>query len=363
MAITYPGSSSVASSSNVFVPSFEGSGELIINYSRNVKDFPISRYIQITKVEQPSAYFLAVTPDSAGRIANLNLSDFTWPDGQYAPSGIWNNAAFSWTLVNTQRRCFPFLLGARAVNAASWPILAVEAGQMAQLAMTGRTLLAASLIFTSGNYDSNHTATVATIRALNAGLSSGNFGTGTGSNPIIKWCFGYGKQQIQKTTLSAVKRDQVLALMSPAVALQMSVSPEVTAFCSSSPFALAQLRGDVPWINGAWGLPDVLYDTPVIVDDTSYVSSELGASSTTFAYVYDAISGSEVALISRPGGLEGTYGTKSFSSITMFALEEMTVESLYDSVNRLYLGRVCEDYVFTFTAPAASYLFTQVFTS
>ncbi len=359
--MSYTGS--VPSGSNTFIPSFQASGELIINYSRNVKDFPVNRYIQIAKVEKDQVYYLSITPDSAGRINNLNLTDFTWADGNYAPSGVWNNAVFNFSLVQTQRYCFPFLLGAKAVNMADWPILAVEAGQMAQLAMTGRTLLAASLLFTTGNYDSNHTATVASIRALNAGLSSGNWGTGTASNPIIKWCINYGKQQIQKTTLSAVKRDQMVLVVSPSVAVQMACSPEVTAFCSSSPFAMAQLRGDIPWINGAWGLPDVLYDTPVIVDDTSYVSSELGAASTSFNYVFDAISGSEAVLVSRPGGLEGTYGTRSFSSITQFALEEMTVESLYDSINRLFHGRVVEDYVMTMTAPAATYLFQAVFTS
>jgi hypothetical protein len=349
---------------NTFVPSFQASGELIINYSRNVKDFPVNRYISIAKVEKDAVYFLAITPDSAGRINNLNLADFTWADGNYAPSGVWNNAVFNFSLVNTQRYCFPFLLGAKAVNMADWPILAVESGQMAQLAMTGRTLLAASLIFNATNYDSNHTATVHNILAQNfPAMSAGNWATGTSTNPVIKACINYGKQQIQKTTLSAVKRDQMILLVSPSVATTMSISPEVTDFCKSSPFAMAQLRGDIPWINGAWGLPDVLYDTPVIVDDTSYVSSELGASTTVFNYVYDAISGSEAALISRPGGLEGTYGTRSFSSITMFALEEMTVESLYDTINRLFHGRVVEDYVVVMTAPAATYLFQAIFTS
>src|SRR5271165_6024135 len=115
---------SVASGSNSYVPNFDASGKLIINYSRNVRKFAINRYLQIVKVDQDQFYYLAITPDSAGRIGNTNLSDFTWQDGAYAPSGVWNNAVFNWLLAQTQRYAFPFLLGQKAVAQATWPIIA-----------------------------------------------------------------------------------------------------------------------------------------------------------------------------------------------------------------------------------------------
>jgi hypothetical protein len=344
---------SVASNFNTYVPSFEASGKLITNYSRNPTDFAINRYIQITRTEKDQAYFLAITPDTAGRIINSNISDFIWPDGNYAPTGAYQNALFNWNLVSTVRYNYPFQLGAKAVAQAAWPILAVEAGQSAQLAMTARTLLAMNLLFTIANFDANHTATA-------TALAGGKWSAGSSTNPYIEISIMKGAQAIQKTTLSAVRRKDLVLVISPSVAQQMATSAEVKDYFKSSVFAAAQLRGDVPWLNANWGLPDILYNVQVVVEDASMVTTELGAATTTYTYVADSIATNQAVLVSRPGGLEGQYGTRSFSTVTGFFFSEMEVESFYDSFNRLHQGRVVEDFVMTLTAPAASYLFQQV---
>jgi len=348
---------SVAADYNTYVPNHEASGKLIVNYSRNVNKFALLRYIQITKVTQDQAYYLAITPDTAGRILNTNLADFVWPDGDYAPLGRGNNAKFNWNLVATQRYAYPFLLGRKAVQQATWPLLAIEAGQMAQLAMTARTLLTANLLFTSSNYDSNHTGTAT---ATGANLGGGGLWTaGTSTNPYIQRSLLYGAQQIQKTTLSAVDPQEMVLVISPSMASAMATSAEIHDYFKGSVFAAAQVRGDVPWLNKVWALPDLLYGFPVVVEDASYVSSQLDAGTTTYSYVLDSIASNDAVLVSRPGGLEGTYGTKSFSTITGFFYEELTVESKDDVDNRLTRGRVVEDYVIVQTAPAATFLFTS----
>jgi hypothetical protein len=285
---------------------------------------------------------------------NTNLSDFSWPDGNYRPSGVWNNALFNFTLVQTQRFVFPFQLGAKAVAQAAWPILAVEAGQMAQLAMTARTLQALALLFNTADYDTNHTATAT---AAGGGL----WNAGTSSNPIIQQSLMFGSQQIQKTTLSAVRRKDLVLVISPSVAKVMANSAEVHDYFKSSVFAAAQLRGDVPWLNANWGLPDVLYNVQVVIEDASMVTTELGATTTNFVYVADSQATNFAVLVSRPGGLEGQYGTRSFSSLTGFFFSEMEVESFYNSLDRLHQGSVVEDYVYALTAPAATFLFTACF--
>jgi hypothetical protein len=171
----------------------------------------------------------------------------------------------------------------------------------------------------------------------------------------------YGAQVIQKTTLSAVRRKDLVLVLSPSAAAAIAVSAEVHDYFKSSVFAAAQLRGDVPWLNANWGLPDVMYNVQIVIEDASMVTTELGATTTNYVYVADSIATNNAALVSRPGGLEGQYGTRSYSSVTGFFFSEMEVESFYNSLDRLHQGSVVEDYTYTMTAPAASFLFTSIF--
>src|SRR5260370_1138471 len=120
MAAVYPGQN------NTFVPSFDATGQLVVGYSRNPKDFAINKYITIVPVKRSTGYYLKLTAENAARILNSNLADFMWPDGNDAPSGEWNNESFQFPTFNTLRYNFPFRLGYKAIQQADWKILATE---------------------------------------------------------------------------------------------------------------------------------------------------------------------------------------------------------------------------------------------
>lgn len=65
-------------------------------------------------------------------------------------------------------------------------------------------------------------------------------------------------------------------------------------------------------------------------------------------------------LLSRPGGLMSKGGGPSFSTVTLFAKEEMTVQRKHDEWNRLINIHVVDDIGTGLTATAAGFSFQSV---
>jgi hypothetical protein len=113
------------------------------------------------------------------------------------------------------------------------------------------------------------------------------------------------------------------------------------------------LQGENP--NSAFGLPSHLYGVELVVEDAVKTTSRRGATRAKSFIMPDA----KPVLTSRPGGLVGKYGGPEFSTVTIFMLEEMTVERIRDDqMDRLTVGRVVENYDVVMTAPVSGFLFT-----
>jgi hypothetical protein len=349
MASGYP------SGFNTFVPSFEASGHLSVSYSRNPKDFPLNQWITLTPVNKSVGYYLQVTAEVAARVINSpSLNEFVWNDGADAPTGEWGLEAFNFQSYNTVRFTYPFRIGYKAEEQASWQILAMHSEFAAQDAMTARATRVISTALTTSNYASNH---VATATAAGGGLLS----AGSAANPYIKAAFNYAAQIIQKDTVGRVRPKDLCVVMSPSAADPLGRSQEISDYVKSSPYALAQVRGDAPNQNGQWGLPDQLFGYKVVVDDTVRVTSKKNATrATSYAFAGAGGTGESILMCARPGQLTGPAGGPSFSTVHMFAYEEMTVEQRDDPDNRRIMGRVVEDFDTQVVAPASGFVITHV---
>src|ERR1700728_1709727 len=103
------------SGTNTFTPNFQASGSTIIEFSRNIADFRLNKYIGQRKVYQETGYYCVISPDEASRVVNIN--DGIWPDGQKAPAGNMNTSQHDLNNVfKTQRYTQPFTLGWLAVQ-------------------------------------------------------------------------------------------------------------------------------------------------------------------------------------------------------------------------------------------------------
>lgn len=335
---------------NVFVPSHEATNGLIVDFARNIRDFAVNRYSQVIPVDKVGGLYVEMTVEEAGRILNSNLSDFVWYDGQPAPEGNDGTEKFEFKQYQCQRYNYSFTIGHRTVESADWEILAQHASIKARQAMTARTQLVASTLFDSSNYDATHVLD----------RTSATWDAATTSNLNIRKAINLAARKIMDATLSAVGPQNLVLVVSDAVAAAMAESQEIVDYLKGSPDALGalryQYRDETPDAE-AWGLPRRLYGVEVVVDSTRKVTTKKKSTAATREAVLPS---NQAVLCSRVGGLEAPYGPMSFSTVGLFMKEEMTVEQLNDVNNRRTLGRVVEDYDVKMMAPGTAVLFDNV---
>lgn len=339
------------SSQNVFVKDHAATGKLVVDFSRNPNSFAVNRYAQIVPVDKVAGYYLEMTIEEAGRILNTDLSDFEWADNADAPEDSDGTESFEFKEFRARRKKYGFRLGDRTVDQASWDIVAQHGAIKAQQAMTARTQLAITTLTTTGNYAASHTSAVTSISGV-----TGNWAASTTARQDIKRSMNHAANVILQDTLSVVDPADLIMVISPGLAKEMSVSQEIVDYIKQSPQAFAYVKGDLADQNRniAYGLPPQLYGYDLVVERTVKTTSRKGATKATSFVLPDATP----FMVSRPGGLEGQYGSPSFSTCTIFMKEEMTTETLHDVNNRLTRGRVVEDFAVVLTAPVSGFLFT-----
>jgi len=336
---------------NVFVKDHESSGKMTVDFSRNVKDFAINSYAQIQPADKVAGYYREVTLEEAGRILNTDLSNFSWADGAAAPEGFEGTESHEWKEFRCERFAFPVTLGDLTIDQASWDIRQEYSAKKAQQAMTGRTVKAITVLTTASNYDSTHAMAV-----NHADVGNAYWDAATVGNQAIKQSLNYAANVILKDTLAGIDINDLVLVMSPGLAKELSATAEIVEHIKGSPDALAQIRGELPGNNAIYGLPDKLYGFPVVIEKTVKVSSRKGAASVSRAFV---LSDDKAFMTARPGGLIGVFGSPSFATCTVFMHEEMTVETLRDEKDRRTLLRVVENYDVVMTAPVSGFLFTD----
>lgn len=341
MAAAFPGPN------NVYLVSHEATNNLIVGYSRNADDFPIARYAQIIPVKKQVGAYLQLTAEEAGRIVSSDVSEYLWADGDEEPMGNDGTESHQYATYNAKRYSFGFNLGDLTTEQADWNVLAVHSAVKAQQAMTARTYKSIGYLTTGANWPAAQTATATTA-------GGGKWDVSTTALLYIKKSLKYAAMQIVQSTLAAVKPKDLILVVSPDLAGLMANSLEISDYLKASPFALAQVRGDVESQNGKYGLPDELYGYKVVIEDTVRVSTRKGAT-TTKGFV---LANTNALLLARPGGIEGKYGSPSFATCQLFMKEEMTVESMRDPNNRRTRARVVENYDVAIGAPASGFLFT-----
>lgn len=339
---------------NVYVPNPEATGGLLVGYSRNTTDFPVNRYIEIFPVDKMVGLYASWTSRNAARVVSNTAAEYKWNDGEPRPPGLNNLESFAFLEYRTQRYAHTFTLGELTTDQMSFDLLMTQLRDMGQQCMTARTMLVQSAL-SAANWNNNSAyvnptgAPGGSNTILSAGQDWSNGGDGLGSNaaPYIKRSIQYGVQAINLATIGVVRGKDLTLVVNPNTAQWMSSSGEIQAYVRSSPFAMSQMRGDVPNQNGEWGLPTRLYGVGIEVEDAVRVSTRYSANdqaglSATLGYV---MPNGVAYLLAKPGKLVGMAGSRSFSTIQAFFFrDEMTVETLYDVNDKRYNGSVITNY-------------------
>ena len=343
MTAVYP------SYANVFVQDHEASNKLVIDFARNIRDFPVNQYAQVVPVKKTSGLYLVMTVEEAGRILDSTLANFVWYDGDPWPEPDSGTESFQWLAFNCKRFSPGFKMGNLTVEQATWDILAQHASIKARQAMTARTQLAVTALTTAGNYDAAHTADVTAISGI-----TGKWDVSTTARQDIRKSLTYAIKKIRDATLSAVKTEDMRLVISDDLAGAMGCTQEIVDMVKQSPDAIEYIRGALG-PNSAFNLPPKIYGVELVVEDTRKVTSKKGANRAV-STIFPTTS---AALCSRPGGLTGLEGGPNFSTCQIFAQEEMVAEKMDDRNNRRVMGRVTDNVDAKLAAPASGFLFTN----
>lgn len=346
--------------SNVFIPGTnkDADGRLIVGFSRNPGRFALPGYVQYVPVTQPVGYYLKITNQEMARV--INTFDFLWPDGMNRPQRSRDTESHNFIPFRTERYDYGFQLGTKTAKYASWPIIEMHSQIKAAQCMTARTIRMWNILTTASNWQTsadpdlavNHTSATAT--ALGAG---GSIYSGTSTDPRLKKALDLMAVAITKDTNGVIGDDPDVFsfVINPTTARQLAESAEIHDYLKGSPDALSEIRTDQS-PGAKYGLPTNVYGYRCWVEKTVKVTARVGGTLARSFVVPD----NALVMLSRVGGLEGVYGAPSFSTATIFTLEEMSIESFDDPKNRLTDNHVVEDVAEALTCPASGWYVADI---
>lgn len=344
----YPGQS------NTYVKDHAASNYLITQFSRNIKDFPLNRYVQYQETKKDTGYYLRLNVEQAGRLKDGTLDKYHWPDSADRPRNHDGTEKFNWVDFRCQRYDYGFLLGWKSRDQAGFDLQDVELANQAQLGMTGRTRRIHQALENTALWDASHIADV----VVDIPGNTGRWDQSTTGRSDIKRSINFAHDRIRKDTLAVVKRKADMQLvMNPATAQRVGESQEMIGAFIQSRFALNQFTGEETTYDD-YGLPSKLYGVDVVVEDTVMVTSQRDAAAVVHA---DVCADGTVYLLSRPGGLVSKANNgPNFSTVMCLMYEDMTTETLDDTNNRRTEGHVVDDTAEELVAPVSGFKFDNV---
>lgn len=349
---------------NVFIPAFDGkaTANLIVSYARDPKKFAVNKLAQRWPVNYLSGYWLTLRPEVLARVLT-DPNETIWADGAPSPTGSFNQQDFRATQYMCVRRARPAYVGWQTREQAAYPVQETQLQVLGHQMMTTRAYAFYTLAMNAAAYLPSHVGTATYWSGLNTSLGLGGFfSQGTSTNPIIQRALLNIGNQIMMDTMAAVSYTDLTLVITPPAAIGMATSAEIHDYVARSPFALAQVKGDVPSQNGSWGLPDKLYGLDLVIDPTLLTTSGRLVVPGTTTY----IEGSNQGLVLCPPGAMGSnvgQVTSAFSSFHFFFYrgEEMVTETLDEPVNKRTLLRVSETWGLNMVSPESCALIQNMF--
>jgi hypothetical protein len=335
--------------SNTYVKSMISSG-LVVSFSRNPKKFRLPNYTQIIPVTKDQGYYMRIDAAQSSRLLNSNLDQFKWTDGSDRPVLNNNGLEFRFEDYRTHRYNYGQQIGDKARKQADFNIEANQEAIQAQMAMTARTQIVHSVLANTANWDATHVKDVTTIAGV-----SGNWAAATTANQNIKRSLNHAANLIMLDTNSVVQQEDLRLILSPTVAFAIGQTQEIVDHVKGSPDALSSINQEpAKW--SRFGLPNKLYGYEIVVEDAVKTTSARGSTAVKSYVMGDGIA----YFTSQIGGLVGGNNGPNFSTFSLFAYEEMTVEKVQDPDNRRMKINVVDDIAAEMIAPVSGFYFQAV---
>lgn len=348
---------------NTYIPGATGarSGQLFVDFSRNISDFAVNKYCQPVPVQQTFGIWWQMGLDERARIIDSDLAKYRWAEGTKRP--VAHDAAeyFQEKNFRCTRKSYPDLVGKMTSEQAVWNEIDRRTRSLAQKAMTARTISVINALTTTGNWAASHVSDLSSPGAITGVV--GNWAASTSARLAIRRTLNHIKNIITLDTRAAVNSDDLLLIMSPSTAEQIAVTQEIVELVKQNIGGLAylNLKGDnSTFPKDSYGLPPRLYNTEVVIEKTVQVTTQRGQGITqTAQYVLPT---GTVIVVHRPGSLEGVEGGRSFGTVSLhiYRDDDMQIETDYVKWDRLTNIAVTDNYDVNMTAPVTGYLLQNV---
>lgn len=325
-------------------------------------------YVQLIESPATVGLYAYVDKDTPARV--VTDEEFAWEDGAERPTTNYNGLSFAWQEFATKRRDFPHMMGdiAAAMAQDSWAAMEHTVGSLCQQAMTLRTWRIWTLLENTANWFSN-TADANTLNGGAGKWSTASDDPNSSQFNAIKKSLLAAAKAIWISTRGNVRMKDLVLVLSPGAATVVASTPEIHSYLRNGPYSLPNIEGmgkdGAPNYNDEWGLPPSLYGFKLVIEDAVRVSDRpssgggiLGTASTNAGFIK---SDTTACILSRKGGIEGTYGSPSFSTVQLYWYEWlMAVYAFHDAENSRTKLHVTENYSEQLAAPDAGYLVTNI---
>jgi len=342
---------------NTYLPSARTSGNLFVDFSRNINDFACLRYCQPVPVQQTVGIWYQMGLDERARLLDADAARFLWADGTARPLPRDNDEYFEEKSFRCERRSYASTIGKMTSEQAAWDELDRRTRMLAQQAMTVRTNAILGVMTNAAEYPVDHVADLS-VEDVIPGVE-GNWAASTSALMAIRRTLNHIKNTITLATRAAVNSDDLVMVMSPETAEQIAVSQEIIDLIRQNLGGLKYLRSDDEFPKDSYGLPPRLYNTEIIIEKTVKVTSQRGLVAQTAQYVLPV---GTVVVCHKPAALEGVERGRSFStcSIHIYRDDDLAVE--FDDVawDRLTNVAVTDNFDVTMTAPITGFLLENV---
>ena len=350
------------SGTNTFVPAATGQA---IAYVRNPAKFKINRYCQIVRAPKPVVLYAFLDPDEPVRV--VTDQEYDWPDGQPRPRPQANVGNFYWNEVRVFRRNYGYTVGEQALEAAEgFNPRAFFNAIMLSKAMTNLTQRVTTLLETTANWGSN-TGSAGTLNGEGVNWVGASNDESSASFLAIKRTLLAAVRNINLATNGMVDPSDLKLVISPDLALTIAETSEIHTYIEKSVWALAQLRGDAPNQNMYYNLPNSLYGLELVVEDAPRTTTRQVSAMTpaTLAPVGGTgqkqyiKTGSIATIVSRVGGLDGQYGSPSFSTLQRYYYKyEMAIEARVKAWDKYTEAACVDQFKEVLAAPQSGYCIT-----
>lgn len=363
---------------NVFLPGYMGDGEarnrLMVGFPFNEEAWGLPNYVTVIDTDTPKAYYSRwYNPDFVRR-PHAASGDRRWADGAERPLAQ-QGARHIFQEVELKRFGESRTIGDLAQQFSQIGNLIKGAqDELAGLAMVDRTIQTQTEVLTEANWQSSPDHYFAKYGVLAAaaasvGYAAGYFGTagtqtiadGTVNDPFIGKVISHAVNIIAMETNGRVQPKDLVLVVNPTTAARLAKTQEIRAYLAQQVGSLDVLKGKDPAFWPAHGLPNPLYGIRVYVDYTTKVTSKAdNANADTKTW---AVADGAFEILSRPGGVSGMAGGRSFSTICLFqhAKDAMKPATFPDPRSERVEVAIKDFYVPVPVAPETGFIIENVF--